>query len=238
MSGYKRFFVEKVNDVTEITGEEFIHAVSVLKIKKGEKIFICDKLGNEYIAEITSVEKKKLFATILIESENLCEPKEQLILIVGYLKGDKTELVVQKGVELGVSKIVVFSSEFSSAYMNNNKLERLNRVAMEACKQCGRAKVPKVIYVPSLEQALVEGEEVKNKLFACEFAKETEVDFSVLEGATAIVVGSEGGFSEKEYELAKNKGYKTVYLGKRILRAETASIALTAIIMNALGGLE
>ena len=238
MSGYKRFYVTKITDNAEIVGEEFTHAVSVLRIKKGEKIFLCDKEGREFIAEISSVEKKRLIAKLIEESKNLCEPKEEIVLIAGYLKGDKTELVIQKAVELGVSKVVVFSSEYSSAYMNDNKLERLNRVAMEACKQCGRAKVPPVIYKETLERALVEGDGVKNKLFACEFATSSEVELSNLIGSTAVVVGSEGGFSESEFELAKSLGYKTVYLGKRILRAETACIALTAIIANALGEFE
>ncbi len=238
MSGYKRFYVEQINEVTEIVGEEFIHAVSVLRIKKGERIFLCDREGREFVAEISAVEKKRLIATVIEKSENLCEPKEEIILIAGYLKGDKTELVVQKAVELGVSKIVVFSSSFSSAYMNDNKLDRLNRVSMEACKQCGRAKVPTVIYSQTLEEALKEGERAKNKLFACEFADKTEVEFSSLTGSTAIVVGSEGGFSEEEFALAKSLGFQTVYLGKRILRAETACIALTAIIASSLGEFE
>ena len=138
MSGYKRFFVDAISEVTEITGEEFTHAVSVLRIKKGERIFLLDNTGKEFIAEITSVEKKRILATLIEESENLCEPKEKILLIAGYLKGDKTELVVQKAVELGVSEIVVFSSTFSSAYMNDNKLDRLNRIALEAAKQSKR----------------------------------------------------------------------------------------------------
>ncbi len=234
MSGYKRFFVDAISDVTEITGEEFTHAVSVLRIKKGERIFLLDNTGKEFVAEITSIEKKRILATVIEESENLCEPKEDVLLIAGYLKGDKTELVVQKAVELGVKEIVVFSSSFSSAYMNDNKLERLNRVSLEACKQCGRAKVPKVTYADTLNKALEYGKDYNNKLFACEFADKTEVDFNKLQGSTAIVVGSEGGFSKEEFELSKELGYKTVYLGKRILRAETACIALTAIVSNAL----
>jgi hypothetical protein len=91
-----------------------------------------------------------------------------------------------------------------------------------------------VVYEDSFAGALKHGENSKNKLFACEFANSSEVDFKSLNGSTAIVVGSEGGFSKAEFELAKSMGYKTVYLGKRILRAETASIALLGIIMYSL----
>ena len=122
--------------------------------------------------------------------------------------------------------------------MNENKLSRLNKVSVEAAKQCGRAIAPKVVYEDTFEGALKGGENADNKLFACEFATSSEVDFNVLKGSTAIVVGSEGGFSKEESETATKLGYKTVYLGKRILRAETASIALLGIIMNSLGELK
>lgn len=238
MSGFRRFFVDKVSDVTVVDGEEFKHAVSVLRIKVGEKIYICDSCGKEYVAEITSINKKEFLAKTLQESVNVCEPKSNVMLICGYLKGDKTELIVQKAVELGVNKIVTFSSEFSSAFMNDNKLNRLNRVAVEACKQCGRAKVPNVLYAETFEKALEYGNEYQNKLFACEFAESNKADLFNLNGSVAIVVGSEGGFSQKESELATSLGYQTVYLGKRILRAETACIALSAIVMHSLKEME
>lgn len=232
----RRFFVEDIQDKIIIDGEEFRHAVSVLRVKEEDRIIVCDGKGKEYLSKIEKINKKDMIVSTLEERINDCEPTEKLTLICGYLKGDKTELVVQKAVELGVYEIVVFSSEYSSAYMNENKLLRLNKVSMEACKQCGRAYVPKVVYAENFEKALSLGLSAKNKLFACEFATENEVDFSSLQGETTVVVGSEGGFSKGEFELAKELGYKTIYLGKRILRAETACIALSAIIMQSLGG--
>ena len=139
---------------------------------------------------------------------------------------------------VSVNEIVVFSSEFSSAYINDNKLLRLNKVSQEASKQCKRAIAPKVLYKDTFISALEYAKGYKNKLFACEFASENKADFSSLSGDTAIVVGSEGGFSKEESELAISNGFTTVYLGKRILRAETAGIALTAIVMHAVKELE
>ncbi len=233
----RRFFVDGISDKIIIEGEEFRHATSVLRIKEGEEILVCDGKGKEYLSKIDKINKKDMEISIISEQENLCEPKNKLTLVCGYLKGDKTELVVQKAVELGVYEIVVFSSEFSSAFMNDNKLARLNKVALEACKQCGRAYVPKVSYADNFFKAIEYGKDIKNKLFACEFATVSEVKLNELCGDTIVVVGSEGGFSKKEAEEAKERGYKTVYLGKRILRAETASISLVSIIMNALGEL-
>ncbi len=234
MSDLRRFFVERVFEQTIIDGEEFRHAINVLRIKEGDEIIVCDNSGFEYICEVEIINKKDFTARLKEKRQSELEPKNKVTLIAGYLKGDKTELVVQKAVELGAFEIVVFSSKFSSAFMNENKLVRLNKVSVEASKQCGRAIAPKVVYADSLDKALEFGGKSKNKLFACEFATKNEVELNSLTGDTVIVVGSEGGFSQEEYQLAIDGGYKTVYLGKRILRAETASIALTAIIMNSL----
>ena len=157
--------------------------------------------------------------------------------LAGALKGDKTELVVQKATELGVSEIGIFSSRYCSAYMNENKLERLKKVAREAAKQCLRARAPEIVYYDNLNAALASCNGFENKLFACEFAKESEADISALKGGCALVVGSEGGFSEEEFAAAKAEGFAGVTLGKRILRAETAAIAFTSVVMFALGEL-
>lgn len=238
MADLRRFFVESISDLITIEGEEYRHAVSVLRIKEGEKIIACDNTGFEFICEILEISKKYFTAKVLEKVESETEALNKVCLIAGYLKGDKTELVVQKAVELGVKEIVVFSSKFSSAFMNENKLSRLNKVSIEASKQCGRAVAPKVIYKESLESALEFGNGYENKLFACEFATKNDIDISSLTGSTCIVVGSEGGFSKEEYSNALDLGYKTLYLGKRILRAETACIALTGIVMNSLGELK
>ena len=129
----------------------------------------------------------------------------------------------------------VFSSEFCAAYLNDNKIERLKKVAREAAKQCMRSRAPEIEYFDNLQSALKSAENYENKLFACEFADRSEINLSNIKGATAIVVGSEGGFSEKEFKLAKDTGYSTVFLGRRILRAETAAIALLSIAAHALG---
>ena len=238
MAGYRRFFIDSIADLNVIEGEEFRHAVSVLRVKEGEKILLCDNSGYEYLALVKKINKKDLVAEVVEKQLNECECNEEVVLIAGYLKGDKTELIVQKATELGVKKIVVFSSEYSSAYMNDNKLERLNKVSVEAAKQCGRAVAPRVLYAEDFASALEYGAGCENKLFACEFASKGDAMPSKMQGSTAIVVGSEGGFSVEEGKVATAKGYQTIYLGKRILRAETACIALVAIAMNALGELK
>jgi 16S rRNA (uracil1498-N3)-methyltransferase len=237
MSDLRRFFVVDISEEITVTGEEFKHAVSVLRVKVGERIIFCNNTQNEYIAEITSIGKKEFTAKVVESRKNDSETTSEVTLIFGYLKGDKNELIVQKAVELGVKNIVAFSSEFSSAFVNENKLERLNRVSLEASKQCGRSVYPKVSYAPDFESALNYGINSQNKIFACEFASESNIRLEEIKGSTAIVIGSEGGFSHAEKALADEKGYSTLYLGKRILRAETACIATCALVMRALGEL-
>lgn len=242
MSGRKRFFVENINYPKDsevvIFGDEFIHAKTVQRVEEGTEIILLDGSGKEYFAIVAKIEKKSLIAHIISESEGEREPKEKIYLLCGALKGDKTELIVQKACELGAYKIGVFSSEYSAAYINDNKIDRLNKVAREAAKQCMRSRAPEVVYFDSLEMALNSAEEYKNKLFACEFCKNSDLELMNLSGSTAIAVGSEGGFSENEFALSQSLGFSKITLGKRILRAETAAISLLSLVSYALGELK
>ena len=243
MSAPKRFFVDKIEypAVTEVLleGEEFVHAKTVLRLEEGAEIVLLDNSGKEYSAIVAKIEKRRLLAHIMGVNEQNREPNTQIYLLCGALKGDKTELVVQKATELGVVKIGVFNSEYCSAYMNENKLERLNKVAREAAKQCLRQVAPQVVYFNKFEQALSSAKDYKNKLFACEFATGSDVDLANLNGDCAVVVGSEGGFSEREFLMAKQDyNFAGISLGKRILRAETAAITMCSIVAFSLGELK
>ena len=235
----KRFFVDKIEEITCLSGEEFEHAKNVLRIGVGAEVILLDNSGKEYTAVVSAVEKKQMLLNVVRESVGEREAKADTCLLFGYLKNaDKNEFIVQKAVELGVKKIGVFSSQFSSAYMNANKLERLNKVSKEAAKQCLRSVAPKVEYFQTLGSALDYGTEFKHKLFACECAEKSETSLSAIGGSVAMVIGSEGGFSREEAALAKEKGYALISLGKRILRAETAAVCLSSIVMYELGELE
>ena len=238
MATIRRFFTEHVGKEAILSGDEYSHAKNVLRLKEGDEIVLLDGSGKEYDAIINRVTKGEMLCTVVRGRISDKECKTKMRLLIGALKGDKTELVVQKATELGVAEIAVFSSRFCSAYMNENKAERLQKVAREAAKQCLRATVPTVEYFEKFEDALDSCKEFENKLFACEFAKESDKDLHGLRGSCALVVGSEGGFSQEEFELAKQKGFAGVTLGKRILRAETAAIVFCGVVAFALGELE
>ena len=238
MSSLKRFFVEKMEEQTVLCGEEFEHAKNVLRLGVGDEVILLDNSGVEYTAVIAEVSKKQMLLNVIGKAVGDKEAAVDVALVFGYLKNaDKNEFIVQKAVELGVKKIIAFSSEFSSAYMNANKLERLNKVSKEAAKQCMRSVAPVVEYAETFEKALSLVDGYANKLFACEFATESKADLSSLQGSTAIVIGSEGGFSRAEEEFAAAQGFASITLGKRILRAETAAVALTSVVMFSLGEL-
>ena len=243
MSAPRRFFLDNIDYPAQTTvmidGEEFVHAKTVLRIEEGAEIILLDNSGKEYSAIVTKIEKRNLSAHITGVNVGKREAATPMYLLCGALKGDKTEFVVQKATELGVAKIGVFNSKYCSAYMNGNKLDRLNKVAREAAKQCLRSRAPEVEYFDCFEDALASANDYKNKLFACEFAASSDIGISTIVGTTAIVVGSEGGFAEEEFDLARNQyGFAGISLGKRILRAETAAITMCSIIAYTLGELK
>ena len=237
MAAPKRFFVENMQEDMMLPEQEARHARNVLRLSEGDEVTLFDGSGREYSAVVTRADRQGISVHVVREDISDREPKTWVFLLIGALKGDKTELVVQKATELGVMRIGVFSSRYCSAYMNENKLERLRRVAREAAKQCLRASVPRVEYYETLEDALRAGSECVTRLFACEFITETESDIIDTGATVCAAVGSEGGFSEEEYALAQRLGYCGVSLGKRILRAETAAVALLAVIMHEAGEL-
>lgn len=239
MSGPRRFFYNgEIFGEMEISGEEFTHAIKILRKAVGEEIILCNGTGNEYRAIISKVEKDRFLCRVVSESASDTEPQAKVALICGYLKGDKTELVCRQAVELGVSEIAVFSSDFSSAYMNDNKLARLNKVCIEAAKQCGRSKAVEVKYYDNFESVINQYSHYDNKLFACEFENGCREKLALNNGSVAVVVGSEGGFSDKESSYAISSGYKSIGLGKRILRADTACTTVLSVIMYLAGELQ
>ena len=242
MSGRKRFFVENIDypKVSEVVldGDEFVHAKTVQRVEEGTEIILLDGSGKEYFAIVSKIEKRCLLAHITQVSEGDKEPENKIYLLCGALKGDKTELIVQKACELGAYKIGVFSSEYCAAFIGDNKIERLNKVSREAAKQCMRSRAPEVVYFNSFKDALNSAKDYENKLFACEFAKSSDIDIMKISGATALVIGSEGGFSDKEFALSKELGFYGITLGKRILRAETAAISLLSLVSYSLGELK
>lgn len=224
----KKFFGKKLNNTFVFEGDELLH-FNVLRCCVGETI-LCYEGEYDYICEVQSVTKKQAVANIVEQKLNTKNPKKNITVFQGLVKGEKLDLIIQKLTELGVSQLYTFESDFTVAKTNNNKLDRLERVTKEACKQCGRS-LPLVLNQTIKFNKMLELLPSYDLII---FANETNPirDLSDIckYNNIAIVVGSEGGFSKEEIEKINSLGAKNFGLGDRILRAETACIALASII--------
>ena len=234
----RRFFVEKADKpILKLTGDERKHLAEVLRARQGDRIVVCPNDGNDYIYEIVSFDKTSVTLEFIEQYVNPTEPDLFLCVYIALLKGDKTELEVQKLTELGVRKIVPFVCD--RTVKNTEKTERLLRTAHEASKQCGRAVIPEISEVKNFQEVISELSKYDSSVFAYEGAYNAGLRLGdVIHGdekSIALVIGPEGGFSDEEVTAALSAGIKSVTLGKRTLRAETAAIAGAAVIMQLCG---
>ena len=222
----------------DFPAEEAAHAFKVLRLRAGEDIEVSDGEGALFAAELTEVSREIVRAR-LTERLDSKEPPVSLTLYMGYPKAEKLELIVQKLTELGANRVVPVVMARSVARPDAKdgakKRERLERIALEAAKQCGRGRVPEIAAPMSWKQALADMAERSLMLVPWEEARGTTLG-TVREarpGETnlGLLVGPEGGISAEEIEDAERAGAVPVTLDPRILRAETAAIASSAVVM-------
>lgn len=221
----------------EITGETARYMLSVLRLKPGDVFSLFDGKGGRFRAEIKSTGKKSLIAQIknmLISNGDGTD----IVLLQGLLKGQKMDLVVQKATELGVKEIVPLITE-RSQLRETRKLERWQKIAVEASRQCGRTVLPEIkgpagfdVFFNSIS------EDIGGFIFWEEGGRGLKDIFAnVVDRPVYAAIGPEGGFTEREVGLASAKGLVISTLGKRILRAETAAISALAVIQFLSGGM-
>lgn len=217
----------------KIVGEDVSHISKVLRMSAGDNIIVCDGEGNDYDAVITSVSKTEVVAKIMGKYVCDAEPCVDVILYQALPKQGKMEYIIQKNTELGVKKIIPVYTK-RCVVKPSDKSERWNKVAESAAKQCGRGVIPEVLPTISFDEAVKQMQEYDLALMPYECEEDTSLK-SVLKSSeyktVSIFIGPEGGFDLKEVEAAKAAGIKSVTLGKRILRTETAASAVLPIIM-------
>ena len=232
----RRFFTtNRNNDTFILDGEEYEHAVKVLRYKKGYYLIVCDGSGMEYNCVIEDIALDHVVAKIQSEAKSHSETRVPITLYQCLPKGDKLDLIIQKAVELGVTKIVPLNSKNVAETKFN--YTRLLRVVRESAKQCGRAILPTLTPLKDIGEVDFEEDVI---LFANEREGERSLSDVRLDSpkSIAIVVGSEGGFTLEECETLIGQGAISVSLGRRILRAETAGIVMTALATYLSGGLD
>lgn len=217
------------------------HMTKVMRLSEGDTVDVSDSMEWEYTAEIVSVDADEVLLAIVDKQKFAREPEIRVTLFQGIPKAGKMETIIQKCVELGVHAIVPVFMERTVVVEKGNfgkKLDRWQKISDEAVKQCKRGMIPQIEEQLQFKEMLP----VLADYDLILFPYENESNFSIkdcLRGlpedkkpeTVAIVIGPEGGFSDKEAELMDENGAVRVTLGKTILRTETAGMAALAMTM-------
>ncbi len=230
-----------------ITGEDVKHIRNVLRNVPGDALMLSDCSGTDYHVTIEQMEKDSILTRIVYSEANKTEPPVKVTLFQGIPKADKMDHIIQKCVELGVHRIVPvitartvvrFEKERDAAA----KTTRWQRIALEAAKQCDRGSIPMVEEPVRFNQALKLAESCLLRLFPYEEETTGNLRQYFMDGQKtgtvdniALFIGPEGGFAPEETAKAAECGFMSVTLGPRILRTETAGMAVLAVIMYELG---
>ncbi len=237
-----RFFTDNPPSEGMITiyGDDVRHIGRSLRMRLGDGITVCyDK--TDYICRILTISDEAVTAEV-IETSPSGEPSIDLTLYMAMPKLDKLELVIQKAVELGANRIVPVMTSRCVARPEkgqfDKKLERFQKIALEAAKQSGRGIIPQVGSIIDLDGCISEMSKLDLSLVLYENGGSALNTFEYpVGGSIGVFVGSEGGFASEEIEACKQAGIHPIWLGNRILRCETAPLCAISIIMHLTGNI-
>lgn len=239
-----RFYVNQDQfsaDSITIIGTDVNHIKNVLRMKQGDEILICNGQGKDYYCIINKVSEEKIVAQINSVKDTDTELKSKITLFQGIPKKDKFELIIQKAVELGVAEIVpVMTSrvvvKLDDERKEEKKRQRWQAIAMEAAKQSGRGVVPTIQPVHSFFDAIKLLSKKDLALIPYEKANDMNYTRDILSkiknySSIGVFIGPEGGFDEEEIKVAMENNIKPITLGRRILRTETAGLAILSMMI-------
>lgn len=229
---------EKPDSLIEITGQDALHISKTLRMRVGESLTVTDSRGIDYVSVIDSVNKSSVFLRVKEVKKSDAESDVEISLFQALIKNDKMDTVIQKAVELGVSHVYPVSAERSIVKLDKEsekkKLERWNKIALEASKQCGRGIVPEVHPVITVNECAKMLSELDSGFYCYELSSGRTVK-DVISGKTVgslgFYIGPEGGISPVEADTFDSLGIPSVTLGKLILRTETAGMAVLAMVL-------
>lgn len=240
MAPRHRFYVapERISsDKVLFSANQARQITNVLRLRVGDIVYVFDNSGKEYATKLLAVGIPQVVGEITQVTYPKTEAGLRLTLVQGLLKGDKIELILQKCTEIGVSAFVIATTARSVPRIPKERLasriERWQSIVREAAEQSGRVRVPEVRQIVPFEEALslTDGEGI----IAWEREKDRGISPELLEAASAnsltCFIGPEGGFSEEEVQTAMDLGIKPVSLGARILRAETAAVVASTLLI-------
>ncbi|HID55343.1 TPA: 16S rRNA (uracil(1498)-N(3))-methyltransferase [Candidatus Poribacteria bacterium] len=227
------------DDIARISGEER-HHIHVLRLRVGDEVRLLDGTGGIYEGVISTLRRDEAVVKILRRYHRR-SPARKVYLYQGLPKGEKLDLIIQKATELGVYSVTPVICRRSIPRIEANKipdrLRRWNKIAVEACKQCGRVFLPRLNRPRSFDEVLGEVK-ADLRLMLWEGEREKRLRDALkrpLPKSVAVLIGPEGGFEEMEVRSAVKAGFQPVSLGELTLRTETAAIASLSIIQYELG---
>ena len=228
-----------------IKGDDVKHIYKVLRVEAGEKVSINNLCGEEFLGEVEEVNKEEVIIKILEKLDINNESKLEIYLFQGMPKATKMDLIVQKGVELGMTEFIPVITDRVDVKLKGEfkKLDRLNKIALEASKQSKRSHIAKVSEPVEFKVALEEMK--KMDLIVVPYENATGYGIRTMAKEllgkdfvkVAVMIGPEGGFEEEEIQKLKDINAHIVTLGPRILRTETAGFTCASLLQYEFGDL-
>ncbi len=225
-------------DRVTLDADETRHLRDVLRLGVGEEVSVFDGAGHEFRCSIVEIGKKNSLLKV-IEEEPPASPESafEITLAATVLNGEKYDLIIQKSVELGVATLIPLQTVRCDVKLKDavKRTGRWRRIALEATKQSGRARIMQITEAATFDAVIAES---KNKNLVL-FSEREGGNFSTVKPGKRMtaMTGPKGGWDDSELETARERGVKIITLGGRILRAETAAIAITALLQHRFGDL-
>jgi 16S rRNA (uracil1498-N3)-methyltransferase len=247
----RRFYAPQISFASDgksvtLSADEARHARDVLRLARGDEVFVFNGQGHEYRCVIVELTPHSAVLDVVeqVEPAKPASPLD-LTLAVALLKSEKFDLVVQKSTELGVTRVVPLITARADVKIReprdaHRKLERWQRIALESAKQCGRARLMRVDAPLNLDEFFGSIADVQLKIMFTERDGGSLADTfktDARSACTVAMVGPEGGWTDDEIQQARASGWEIVTLGGRTLRAETAAIAVAALLQHRYGDL-
>lgn len=226
------------DDIVTLDADETRHLRDVLRLKIGDEVSVFNGAGSEFRCVIDEIEKKRSSLKVIEEiSPASPESAFQITIAPTILNGEKYDLIIQKAVELGVTRLIPLHALRCDVKVKDaaKRLDRWRRITLEATKQSGRATLMQIAEPVAFEELIANSKGENTVLFS----ERDGGSFSKIKKGKNItaIFGPKGGWDDSELELAAKNNITIVTLGGRILRAETASIAITAILQHQFGDL-
>jgi 16S rRNA (uracil1498-N3)-methyltransferase len=228
-----------VGESRQLPQEVATHVARVLRAREGQLLTLFDGRGGEYDATIVQIDRHAVRVQVELHRAIERESPLPVTLLQALARGERMDFIVQKATELGVAAIVAMGGDRSVVRLDAEGLarrcEHWRAVAISACEQCGRNRVPTISAVADLASACAQVDATSLRLLLAPEADQTLIAVARQAARIALAVGPEGGFSAEERSLAQQQGFQTCRLGPRVLRAETAPLAALAAIQAVAG---